>query len=342
MRPTRAVIAAQFLSMVVATTVLPQQVPPPSVASLGDCRLSTVAVLPNCRVAYRPYGKLNAAHDNVVLIPTWLLGRSEDWLPLLTAEPLVDTTQFYVIVVDALADGLSSSPSNTAPGARAVFQDLTIADMVESQYRLLTERLGIHHLRAVMGFSMGGMQAIEWAVRYPSFVDRIVPIAGTPRVGTFNRLVLTAMLDEIVDGRRAGIPPDSLWPRLARTEMLFIVTPIGLNARGTDSVSHDIAVNAGNYRAWDLDDYAAQIAALRRYDVAAGYGHDMRRAAARVRGPMLAVYSWDDHMVTPDSMAEFARMVGADTLSIASTCGHVMVFCEQKRVGAATRAFIAR
>ena len=221
MKPTRSVIAAQFVGAVLATTVLAQTVPPPRVASLGDCRLGTAAVLPNCRVAYRAYGRLNATHDNVVLIPTWLLGRSEDWLPLLTAEPLVDTTQFYVIVVDALADGLSSSPSNTVPGACS-FQDLTIADMVESQYRLLTERLGIHHLRAVMGFSMGGMQAIEWAVRYPSFVDRIVPIAGTPRVGAFNRLVLTAMLDEIVDGRRAGIPPDSLWPRLARTEMLFI------------------------------------------------------------------------------------------------------------------------
>jgi homoserine O-acetyltransferase/O-succinyltransferase len=341
MRPTRAVIAAQFVSMVLATTLLAQPVPPPSVASLGDCRLSTSAVLPNCRVAYRAYGRLNSAHDNVVLIPTWLLGRSEDWLPLLTAEPLVDTTRFYVIIVDALADGLSSSPSNTVPGARAVFQDLTIADMVESQYRLLTERLGIHHLRAVMGFSMGGMQAIEWAVRYPTFVDRIVPIAGTPRVGAFNRLVLSAMLDEIVDGRRAGIPPDSLWPRLARTEMLFIVTPIGLNTRGADSVAHDIAANARNYRVWDLDDYAAQIAALRRYDLATNYG-DMRQAASRVHARALAIYSWDDHMVTPDTMAEFARMIGADTLSIASTCGHVMVFCEQKRVGAATRAFIAR
>ena len=55
---------------------------------------------------------------------------------------------------------------------------------------------------------------------------------------------------------------------------------------------------------------------------------------------MLAVYSWDDHMVTPDGMAEFGRLTGADTLSIASPCGHIMIFCEQKRVGAATRAFI--
>ena len=334
------IVAAQFVS-VVATSVLAQTAPPAKVVSLGACRLGSGAELPDCRVAYRAYGKLTATRDNVVLIPTWLLGRSEDWHPLLNTEPLADTTRFYVIVVDALADGLSSSPSNTVASARPAFQNLTIGDMVESQYRLLTERLGIRHLRAVMGFSMGGMQAIEWAVRYPSFVDRIIPIAGTPRVGTFNKLALTAMLDQILDGKRAGIPPDSLWPRLARTEMLFIVTPLGLIARGDDSVAHDIAVNAANYRVWNLDDYAAQIAALRRYDLAADYG-DLRRAAARVKAPMLAVYSWDDHMVTPDSMSEFARMVGADTLSVASTCGHMMIFCEQKRVGAATRAFLAR
>jgi homoserine O-acetyltransferase len=334
------IVAAQSLS-ILATSLLAQTAPAPKVVSLGTCRLSSGAELSNCRIAYRAYGKLTAARDNVVLIPTWLLGRSEDWNSLLNTEPLADTTRFYVIVVDAFGDGLSSSPSNTVPSARAAFRDLTIGDMVESQYRMLTERLGIRHLRAVMGFSMGGMQAIEWAVRYPTFIDKTVPIAGTPRVGTFNKLALTAMLEQILDGKRAGIPPDSLWPRLARTEMLFIVTPLGLSARGDDSVAHDIAANAGNYRAWDLDDYAAQIAALRRYDLAAEYG-DLRRAAARVKVPMLAVYSWDDHMITPDSMSEFAKMVGADTLSIASTCGHIMIFCEQKRVGAATRAFIAR
>ncbi len=207
MKFSRRFIAAQLASVAVAATVVAQTAPPARVVSLGECLLGTGAVLPNCRVAYRAYGSLNAAHDNVVLIPTWLLGRSEDWHSLLTTEPLVDTTRFYVIVVDALADGLSSSPSNTFPRARGVFRDLTIADMVESQYRMLTERLGIRHLRAVMGFSMGGMQAVDWSVRYPTFVDRIIPIAGTPRVGAFNRLVLTAMLDEIANGRQAGIPP---------------------------------------------------------------------------------------------------------------------------------------
>jgi predicted alpha/beta-fold hydrolase len=59
-----------------------------------------------------------------------------------------------------------------------------------------------------------------------------------------------------------------------------------------------------------------------------------------VRAPMLAIYSWDDHMITPDAMSEFAKMVHADTLSIANKCGHITIFCEQKRVAAATRAFI--
>jgi homoserine O-acetyltransferase len=254
----------------------------------------------------------------------------------------VDTTRFHVVVVDALADGQSSSPSNT-PGGSAAFSDLTIGDMVESQYRLLTTRLGIHHLRAVVGFSMGGMQAIEWAVRHPSFVDKIVPIAGSPRVGAYDRLMWTAMLNEIEDARRSATPTDTVWSRLAHLEMLFVQTPVGLNERGIDSVAKDVATSARQYRAaWDLQDYAAQLRAIRRYDVSSSYGADMHRAAAEVKARVLAVYSWDDHTVTAGPVAEFARLVQADTLSIRSACGHIMLFCEQSRVGAAVRAFIAQ
>ena len=100
MKPTAIIIAAQLVSMVLGATGLAQTAPSVRVVSLGDCRLSTGSMLPNCRVAYRAYGRLNAAHDNAVLIPTWLLGRSEDWAPLLNIDPLVDTTRFYTIVVD--------------------------------------------------------------------------------------------------------------------------------------------------------------------------------------------------------------------------------------------------
>ena len=333
-------VAVPTLAM--ATAAQSQQtLQPPRVASLGECRLASGAVIPNCRVAYRVYGKLDEARRNTVLIPTWLLGRSEDWAGLLSTNPLVDTTRFYVVVVDALGNGNSSSPSNTTPAAAGAFADLTVGDMVESQYRMLTERLGIQHLRAVVGFSMGGMQAIDWAVRHPNLVDAIVPIAGSPGVGAFDRLMWTAMLNEIEDGWHSHTPADSVWSRLAHLEMLFVRTPVGVNALGTDSVAKEIATNADQYRSsWKLEDYAAQLRAIRQYDVTRAFGGDLRRAAAQVHARVLAVYSWDDHMVTAGPVAEFARLVRADTLSVSSTCGHIMVFCEQERVAPRIRSFI--
>src|SRR5688500_2177560 len=132
--------------------------PPPRVAALGACRLASGAAVPDCRVAYRTFGRLAAARDNVVLVPTFFAGRSEDHLFMLGA--YVDTTRYHVVIADALADGHSSSPSNT-PGGDALFARLTVGDMVETQHRLLTEHLGVRHLRAVVGISMGGFAAFE-------------------------------------------------------------------------------------------------------------------------------------------------------------------------------------
>lgn len=334
-----------FIAFTLAGASLPAQAPPapPKVASLGECRLGTGAIIPSCRVAWREFGPLNADRSNVVLIPTWLLGRSDDWVSLLGRDGFVDTTRFHVVIVDALGDGLSSSPSNSDPSARGAFDDLTIGDMVESQHRLLTERLGVRHLRAVMGFSMGGMQAIEWAARHPGFVDRIVSIAGTPRVGVYDRQLWRAMLGEIEDGRRGGLPEDSTWARLARWETLFIYPPRGLDTREADSVAAEIARNAEGYRrTWKLDDYAAQLRAIARHDVTLPYGGDIGRTAAAIRARMLAVYSWDDHMVAAGPLPELARLTHADTLSIASPCGHVMMFCQQDRVAPVVRAFLER
>jgi homoserine O-acetyltransferase len=340
----RAVCLSLPLATLFAAHLSAQAPPVPSrVASLGECRLGSGAVIPDCRVAWRDFGTLNADRSNVVLIPTWLLGRSDDWVALLGTDGFVDTTHFHVIIVDALGDGLSSSPSNSDASAQRAFDDLTTGDMVESQHRLLTERLGVRHVRAVMGFSMGGMQAIEWAVRYPGFVDRIVSIAGSPRVGVYDRQLWRAMLAEIEDGRRGGLAEDSTWARLARWELLFIYPPRGLDARDADSVAAEIARNADGYRrSWKLDDYAAQLRAIGRHDATLPYGGDVRRAAGVIRARMLAVYSWDDHMVSAGPLPELARLVHADTLSIASACGHVMMFCEQRRVAPVVRAFIER
>src|SRR2546423_14792491 len=137
-----------------------QTLPPPRVASVGECHLASGETIHQCRVAYREYGPPNASRTNTVLIPTWLLGRSDDWVSLVGTDGLVDTTRYHVVVVDALGDGLSSSPSNVLASERSAFANLPVGDWVESQYLLLTKRLGVQRLQAVLGFSMDGMQAI--------------------------------------------------------------------------------------------------------------------------------------------------------------------------------------
>jgi homoserine O-acetyltransferase/O-succinyltransferase len=91
-------------------------------------------------------------------------------------QPL-DATKYFVILPDALGTGKSTKPSD---GLRARFPKYNYDDMVIAQYRLVTEGLGIKHLRLVLGNSMGGMQAWIWGVRYPDFMDAIVPMACQP------------------------------------------------------------------------------------------------------------------------------------------------------------------
>ncbi len=316
---------------------------PPRVASLGTCRLSEGGIIADCRVGYRTFGRLSIARDNVVLIPTWLQGRSEDWIPLLGPRGYVDTTRFHVIIVDALGDGHSSSPSSFAKDHRSAFPQLTIGDMVTSQYRLLTEKLDIKHLHAVVGFSMGAMQALEWTVRYPTFLERAVPIAGAPRLGAFDHLMWTTNLQEIENGQRAGISPDSIWAQLARLEALLLQTPVAVNRLSWDSVMTAAAAQASTYRkAWPLEDFAAQLKAIRQHDISRNFGDDMSRAAKAVRARVFIVHSPDDHMVTSGPVVQFAKMIGARTLLMPSECGHIAIFCQRDTLAPAVRAFLER
>ena len=91
-------------------------------------------------------------------------------------QPL-DASRYYIILPDAIGTGKSSRPSD---GLRTSFPKYNYDDMVQAQYRLVTEHLGVRHLRLVLGNSMGGMQAWIWAQKYPDFMDIAVPMASLP------------------------------------------------------------------------------------------------------------------------------------------------------------------
>src|SRR5262249_33893279 len=94
----------------------------------------------------------------------------------------LDTTRYFVIMTEMLGNGISSSPSNTPePFHGPRFPAVTIRDNVRIAHQLLTERLGVTHVSAIVGFAMGGQQAFQWAVSYPEFADRVVVTAATAK-----------------------------------------------------------------------------------------------------------------------------------------------------------------
>ena len=159
---------------------------------IDNFRTESGATLPKARVVYGTYGRLDAARDNAVLLPShymanhhgydWLIGtRDRGGQPGGEARAL-DPTSLFLIATELFGNGQSSSPSNTPePFHGPRFPVMTIRDNVEAVHRLLVDVLKVTHVRAIIGFSMGAEQAFQWAVSHPTFADRIVATSGTAK-----------------------------------------------------------------------------------------------------------------------------------------------------------------
>ncbi len=139
-------------------------------------------VLPEALIVYGTYGTLNAARDNAVLLPSHYMADLHGYEWLIGPGKALDPNRLFLVTSELFGNGRSSSPSNTAePLHGPRFPVTTIRDNVEAVHHLLVDQLQVHHLRAVIGFSMGAQQALQWAVSYPEFMDRIVATSGTAK-----------------------------------------------------------------------------------------------------------------------------------------------------------------
>src|SRR4029077_20107017 len=166
-------------------------------AEFGDFKLHDGGMIREFRLGYRTLGKLNSSKSNAVLWPTWIGGKSQDLLPFIGPGNVVDTNKYFVVLIDAIGNGVSSSPSNSKRQPLMKYPKFTIRDMVEAEHRLCTDVLHLSHLRAVLGISMGGMQAFEWVVTYPDFMDIGIPMSGSPQSTSFDKLNSTAQIGAI-------------------------------------------------------------------------------------------------------------------------------------------------
>ena len=140
------------------------------------------AVLPAAHVVYGTYGTLDAAGDNVVLLPSHFMANLHGYEWLIGPGKALDPTKFFLVTTELFGNGRSSSPSNTPkPFHGPDFPVMTIRDNVNAVHTLLVDELHLKHLRAVIGFSMGAQQALQWAVSYPEYMDGIVATSGTAK-----------------------------------------------------------------------------------------------------------------------------------------------------------------
>jgi homoserine O-acetyltransferase/O-succinyltransferase len=158
---------------------------------LGDVRLESGATLPDAKLLYVTAGRLDAARGNAVLVPSYAGGNHHGYDFLLGPGGGLDTAKYFVVLTEMFGSGGSSSPSNTpVPFDGPRFPQVTIRDNVAAVYRLLTQGLGIQHLRAVAGYSMGAQQSLQLAVSHPEFMDRAVAWCGNARISPHGWMVL--------------------------------------------------------------------------------------------------------------------------------------------------------
>jgi homoserine O-acetyltransferase/O-succinyltransferase len=149
---------------------------------IRDFATESKAVLPEVHLVYGTYGTPNAARDNAVLLPSHYMANMHGYEWLIGPGKALDPTKLFLITSEMFGNGRSSSPSNTPePFHGPRFPVTTIRDNVDAVHRLLVDELHVQHLRAVIGFSMGAQQALQWAVSYPDFMDRVVATAGTAK-----------------------------------------------------------------------------------------------------------------------------------------------------------------
>ena len=309
-------------------------------AEIGNLKLVEGPQIKNCRIGYRTIGKLNSDKSNVVLVPTWFGGISADLVGFIKSTNIVDTTKYFIVCVDALGDGVSSSPSNSKSQPDNSFPEFSIKDMVNSQYILLTKFLGIKHLYAVFGGSMGGMQVFQWMVAYPNFMNKAIAYVGSPRLTSYGRMLFESELDAINQGRICNQPDsiilrtiNSVQTMAVRTPEYYVqhVPPDSLKSY-LNKIYNSMKTRFNSY------DWASQINAMALHDVS--IDGSMKKAAERVKAKVFIIPSMQDHIVNPKPALSFAKLIGAKVYKFNNDCGHLAPGCEMNKFVEIVRNFL--
>jgi homoserine O-acetyltransferase len=258
--------------------LLPWQIDRPhQVAALGDLQLESGETLRDFHQSYVTHGSMDSAGTNVVLVCSAITGNHHRLDFLIGAGRALDPENCFIVAADPIGNGLSTSPSNSAAQPRMAFPRFTIRDMVNAQCRLLRERLGVRRIKAVVGASMGGMQALQWMVSAPLPVDAAVVMTAAAKTSPWSVAVNEAtraclMADPAWNGVEFTRRPERGWEAWFWTQrVLASRSPQSIELAFEDAAALRSHVSAGlqlwQGTAFDAHDFLYQSWAYDAHDV---------------------------------------------------------------------------
>jgi homoserine O-acetyltransferase/O-succinyltransferase len=309
---------------------------------IGNLDLEEGGTIRSCKLAVATFGSLNAARDNAILIPTWYSGTSKIMEQVYIGKGrALDPGKHFIIVINQIGNGLSTSPHNTPPpGGMGNFPRVRIGDDVRAQHKLVTETFGLTSLALVVGGSMGAQQTYEWAVRYPDMVKRAAPIAGTAKNTVHDFLFTETLADAITSdpGFAGGFykSPADVREGLLRHAKMWAV--MGWSTEFFQQQRHralgfssqdDFIINFmyAYFAAMDPNDLLCMAWKWQRGDVSRHTGGDLRAALARIKALTFVMpMSSDMFFPVADCQAEWRLIPNAEFRPIETIDGHLALF----------------
>ncbi len=310
LRLALAAVAATWLALAALSAQTPQPATPPVTEGDFIVRNYTFAsgeTMPEVKLHYRTLGTAQKGSDGRVMNAVWIghgtggtgtqfLSRNFAGELFGPGQPL-DATRYFIILPDHIGHGASSKPSNAL---RAKFPKYGYRDMVDLQYRLITEGLGVNHMRLVMGTSMGGMHTWMWGQMHPTFMDALMPLASLPtQISSRNRVWRRVLIDAIRNdpawnnGNYTTQPPGL---RVA-AQMLWLMSSNPVRRQNEAPTLADADRVMDNYvanyvKTADANDVLYYFEASRDYDPAPGL--------EKIIAPMVAINFADDIINPPE------------------------------------------
>jgi homoserine O-acetyltransferase len=308
------------------------------ICDLGDVRLQRGATLRGCKLAYKTFGTLSAAKDNVIVYPTWYSGQHYDNEWLIGEGRALDPAKYFIIIPNMLGNGLSSSPSNTPePYNGPRFPLVTAYDNVRAQHRLVTEKFGIKHIRLVTGWSMGALQTFHWGALYPDMMDLIAPFCGSAKCSRHNFVFL--------EGVKAALTADAAWKEGWYTEkparglraaarvyagwgfsQAFYREKLDIEAMGYSSLEDFlVAFWEGFFLPKDPNNLLTMLWTWQNGDISDNelYKGDFEAALSAIKAKAFVMPGQTDLYFPPeDSQFEVANMPNAEFIPVPSIWGH--------------------